>query len=251
MDYKLLLDTAVMAGEVMLRNGAETHRVEDTMMRIPKMSGLAHTEVLVMTTGFMVTLDDKNMDSMTVIRRIESRGTNLKKIADVNEISRQFCQGVITLEEAFHKVRETYRNRTPFKLNLLPMIAVTAGFTGMLGGSAFDIIAAGASGIITAGVLLGCKKMQIHMFLTNIISSFVIAVFADIWIRFLPGIYDMDMVIIGSIMPLVPGAAITNAILDTLYGDYISGGAKILEAFVIAVSVVLGVGIGMALMRIF
>lgn len=251
MDYKLLLDTAVMAGEVMLRNGAETHRVEDTMVRMLKVSGLAHTQVFVMTTGFMVTLDDKSIDSMTVVRRIESRGTNLEKIADINEISRQFCKGAITLQEAFHRIREIYRNRTPLKLNLLPMIAITAGFTGMLGGSFSDVIAAGASGIISAGVLLGCKKKQIHMFLTNIICSLVIAVFAHLWIRFLPGRYDMDMVIIGSIMPLVPGAAITNAILDTLYGDYISGSAKILEAFVIAVSVVLGVGIGMAVMQLF
>ena len=29
MDYKLLLDTAVMAGEILLESGAETWRVED------------------------------------------------------------------------------------------------------------------------------------------------------------------------------------------------------------------------------
>lgn len=32
MDYKLLLDTAVMAGEILLESGAETWRVEDTML---------------------------------------------------------------------------------------------------------------------------------------------------------------------------------------------------------------------------
>lgn len=34
MDYKLLLDTAVMAGEILLESGAETWRVEDTMLRM-------------------------------------------------------------------------------------------------------------------------------------------------------------------------------------------------------------------------
>ena len=33
MDYKLLLDTVVMAGEILLESGAETWRVEDTMLR--------------------------------------------------------------------------------------------------------------------------------------------------------------------------------------------------------------------------
>ena len=56
-----------------------------------------------------------------------------------------------------------------------------------------------------------------------------------------------DTVIISAIMPLVPGVAITNAVRDTLQGDYISGGARILEAFLKAVAIALGAGAGMAL----
>ena len=48
-------------------------------------------------------------------------------------------------------------------------------------------------------------------------------------------------------MPMVPGVAITNAVRDTLQGDYISGGARILEAFLKAAAVALGVGAAMAL----
>ena len=40
MDYKLLFDTAVFAGELLMKNGAETYRVEDTMYRILKKSNL-------------------------------------------------------------------------------------------------------------------------------------------------------------------------------------------------------------------
>lgn len=74
MDYKLLLDTAVMAGELMLANGAETYRVEDTMHRMLSLSGLKTAEAFVMVTGFLVTLDDPSIQSMTVTRRIQSRG---------------------------------------------------------------------------------------------------------------------------------------------------------------------------------
>ena len=48
--------------------------------------------------------------------------------------------------------------------------------------------------------------------------------------------------IAGSIMPLLPGVAITNAIRDTLQGDYVSGGGRIIEAFVIALSIAVGIG---------
>ena len=34
MDYKLLLDMAVFAGDILMQNGAETYRVEDTVYRI-------------------------------------------------------------------------------------------------------------------------------------------------------------------------------------------------------------------------
>mgnify|MGYP000320317296 CR=1 FL=1 len=52
MDYKLLLDTAVMAGESCWKAGRETWRVEDTMLRMLRMSGLKTADVLALTTGF-------------------------------------------------------------------------------------------------------------------------------------------------------------------------------------------------------
>ena len=58
---------------------------------------------------------------------------------------------------------------------------------------------------------------------------------------------NMNLVITSTIMPLVPGTAITNAIRDTLQGDYTSGGAKALEAFVVALSIALGVAIGLVI----
>ena len=81
MDYKLLLDTVVMAGEILLESGAETWRVEDTMLRMLRMSGLKTADVLALTTGFVVTLDDPSMDSMTVMRSISFPAISAKEIS--------------------------------------------------------------------------------------------------------------------------------------------------------------------------
>lgn len=96
MDYKLLLDTAVMAGEILLESGAETWRVEDTMLRMLRMSGLKTADVLALTTGFVVTLDDPAMDSMTVMRSVESRATDLNRIHAVNQLSRDSAKEIST-----------------------------------------------------------------------------------------------------------------------------------------------------------
>lgn len=59
-----------------------------------------------MTTGFTVTLDDPSMDSMTVVRRIENRSMNLERVDRINQISRNFCCGAMTVEEMFREVKK-------------------------------------------------------------------------------------------------------------------------------------------------
>ena len=58
----------------------------------------------------------------------------------------------------------------------------------------------------------------------------------------IPGIQP-NSIIIGSIMLLVPGLAITNSIRDTLAGDLLSGIARAMESFLIAVAIAAGSGI--------
>ena len=57
-------------------------------------------------------------------------------------------------------------------------------------------------------------------------------IFADL---FPINLHD-DQMIIGSIMPLLPGMVFTNAIRDILYGDYTAGLARMTEAVLIAAS---------------
>ena len=54
--------------------------------------------------------------------------------------------------------------------------------------------------------------------------------------------------IIGSIMPLVPGVPFTNAIRDIADGDYISGAVRMLDALLVFLCIAIGVGMGIAVM---
>lgn len=160
MDYKLLLDTAVMAGEILLESGAETWRVEDTMLRMLRMSGLKTADVLALTTGFVVTLDDPAMDSMTVMRSVESRATDLNRIHAVNQLSRDFCEGNIDLDALFHRVRDIYRAKSEIKKNLLAMMATTAGFAIMFGAGFYEVLASALAGFISGIGVYGGKKSR-------------------------------------------------------------------------------------------
>ena len=58
-----------------------------------------------------------------------------------------------------------------------------------------------------------------------------------------------DYMIIGSIMPLIPGVSFTNAIRDIADGDYISGSVRMLDALLIFFCIAIGVGMAYSLMR--
>ena len=51
MNYSKLMDTAILAGEIMLKSGAESYRVEGTMNYILKTSNLEITEAFAITTS--------------------------------------------------------------------------------------------------------------------------------------------------------------------------------------------------------
>lgn len=250
MDDKSIANMAVLAGEIMLRSGAETYRVEDTIKHILDTAGTAETESLVMLTGIIVTIDRPGQEAVTVMRRVHERGTNMHRIVEVNEISRKYCAGELSAEETWEKLKRIKGKQYTVWMYNLSTILVPAGFAPLFGGGLREIFAAGGAGIVLAVLMTIGKRVKTGAFILNILCAAGIAV-AAVLLKLWNPLLNMDTVIISGIMPLVPGVAITNAIRDTLRGDYISGEARALEAFVTAAAVAIGVGAGMALTTVF
>ena len=53
----------------------------------------------------------------------------------------------------------------------------------------------------------------------------------------------LNLMIIGSIIPLVPGLAFTNGIRDIADADYISGAVRLLDAMLVFLCIAIGVGV--------
>lgn len=248
-NYRLLVDTAVLAGEIMLKNGGETYLVEETIEKILKTQQMKHIEASVMTTSITATMSDPDIDPITVVRRIRSRETNLSKVYLVHELVIKFCNNEITLEDTFKKLKEIIVYK-PYKkwLENISLALISPLFIIMLNGKYLDTIIALVCGIILVLITYLGKRIETNIFINNLLSTTVISIVAVISNRLFGT--NIDLVIIGTIMPLVPGVAITNATMDTLNGDYVSGIAKILEAVVKAVSIALGVGIGIGIMNL-
>lgn len=247
-NYKLLAETALLAGEIMLVSGAETYRVEDTVRRILMTSGLERAEAFVVSTGIIITLSDPRVTPISMVRRVTDKNTNLGNISETNEISRKYCSGRLSLEDAYLSICEIgEKKRYPNWLTDLCLILTTAFFCVLLGGGFAECLLSMVNGVFIVIWTEVSGRVRMKGFFLNTISSIFIAFFSTVAAAASGGRVNLEPMIAGSIMPLLPGVAITNAIRDTLQGDYVSGGARIIEAFVIALSIAVGIGAGLAL----
>lgn len=249
MDAQLLMKTAALAGELMLCSGAETYRVEDTMHHILKTAdNLEMAEVLVIMTGITATIKQKDENVISIVKRVNSRSTNMSCIMEVNDISRRYCGEEITLEEAYKELSGLKKNIYSRLENRLGVLGICVGFAIFFGGGIREIMVTLLVGLVLTGCMTIGEKMQFHAFLQDVFGAFGIAVSSLLFSNLIK--VNLDTVIISSIMPMVPGVAITNAVRDTLQGDYLSGGARVLEAFLKAAGIAVGIAIGLLLMGV-
>ena len=116
----------------------------------------------------------------------------------------------------------------------------------MFGGTFLDMAANIVVGTILAIWISIGRRIELNSLIKDMLASIVLSSAASILTRLYP-VLHFKLIIVGAIMVLVPGAAITNAIRDTLHGDYTSGNANILEAFVEAAMIALGVYVGITI----
>lgn len=238
---------AVMAGEVLLRNGAETSRAEETMGHIARACGAGGVESFVIPTGVFITVTDKEGRSLTSIRRVTERTINLDRIAKVNELSRSLSDRRLQPSEALALLAEIGKERTGFGLipSMLASGAVGGAFAVLQRGGPGEVMAAFLAALAVRYIAHAVSKLQGVQFTFEFLGALTAALVGSLAQFFWPGI-SRDVVIIGGIMPLVPGMAITNAIRDVIAGDLLSGMSRGLEAALTSAAVAMGVVIVLA-----
>ena len=97
-EAKNLLTMAVLAGNIMLKNGAETYRVEDTITRICKSRlNTESVEPFVTPTGMFVSIQC-NGEIISYVQRVKDIKINLDKINMVNDFSRKFVSSNMPID---------------------------------------------------------------------------------------------------------------------------------------------------------
>ena len=247
--YRRLVDMAMLAGKIMIGAGAETHRAEDTILHILATSNFTHADACVLSTFITITLSDPRYKTISITRRLYGGSTNFYKVYATNNVSRDFCSGKITIDEAEKKLYQIENAKIYGNFTLLiAHILACMGFSIVFGGGLYEAAVSFFCGLFIGIENLFLAKKIKKSFITTLLCAVTITVTA-VGISYAASLlFSLNIgcqyVIVGSIMPLVPGVAITNAIRDTMQGDYVSGVARAMEAFMIAAAVGLGVAFG-------
>lgn len=231
----------MLAGEIMLKSGAETARIEDTMQRMASAFGLPDSQSFVQPTGIFFSA---NRSDRVKLIRVVDRSTDLEKIGIVNGISRKISAGQMTVDQALSDLKEIARLDLsyPFWVQILAASLVSGCFLIMFKGVWGDFLPAVITCAIGHTLYIYLHKFIKVKFFAEGAASFTIGLLAVAAVLSGWG-SQVDKIIIASLMTLVPGVLITNAVRDLMDGHFASALAKGSDAFLTALSIGTGVAV--------
>ncbi len=233
--------TCVMdIGENMLTNGAEVHRVEESIQRMCYALGAKRVDVFIITTSMVATIYGEDGTFYSQTRRITTGDINYEMIHRLNKLSRKICSETMTTEEIHTELQEALNcKKYPFWLECAAYSVIAASFTVFFGGGWAEAGVSLIIGLIVRFIIHFAEKAIHNKIFSRFFSSLAATALAYIAHR-LHLFHSIDTVLIGNIMTLIPGTGLTNAFRDLFTGDSISGLLRTVEAALTALAIAAG-----------
>ncbi len=216
-----ILCLALDVGEGLLKCGDSVHHVEETIKRICFVYGAVHVETFVISSLVLASVRMPDNAYSSQLRRVGSSSNQLSKLEDYNRLSRTICSTVPSMEQAQQMLRELKRKNYPRCLLYLGGALSAGAFTMLFGGDLRD----GLCGVFI-GALLAILSEVNYRNINGLAKTAVLSVVAAVlsFLSVLMGLgTNVDMIMIGNIMLLIPGLAFGNALRDLLCGDILTG----------------------------
>ncbi|MBS5062729.1 MAG: threonine/serine exporter family protein [Hungatella hathewayi] len=237
-----VMEVAMQAGHILLENGAEIFRVEETIGRICRHFGVETVNVFIMSNGIIVTAGDEKEQYFAKVEHIPVRGSSLNRVAAVNQLSREIEENRYSIGEVKDCLDSI--QRMPGKSKRMMTLAAgigSAAFCYIYGGSLRDSFSSFLAGLVLYVFVLEISKPYMSKIVANICGGALVTLVSIVLYHVGVG-ENLNHMIIGSIIPLVPGVAFTNAIRDIADEDYISGSVRMLDAMLVFFCIAMGVG---------
>lgn len=233
---------AMNAGRILLENGAEISRVEETVDRICRHYGLKSASAFILSNGIFLTSGSEEDAQFARVQFIPNNNTNLNRVAEVNQLSRQIEQNQFTLSQAQAELERIESiPDVPARIQI-PVAGISAAcFSVMFGGGFRDAMCCVVIGSLLYVYLLYLGKPRFSRIVCNILGSAWVTFLCILGYKLNLGRH-LEAMMIGCIILMMPGVPFTNAIRDMAEGDYISGSVRMLDAVLVFLCIAMGVG---------
>ena len=237
-----ILDLTYEAGAILLENGAEISRVEETMHRIADHFGVEDESFFVLSNGIMMT-----GKGFARTKFIPIKGASLDKVVAVNQLSREVAEGRWSLEEVGERLKEI-RAMKPKRAweQILASAVGSAAFCILFGGGFADCLASFVAGFLLWVFVLFVGTRHLSRIVNTVTGGLLSSLVCFGLYRIGLGNHLSNM-IIGAIIPLIPGIAFTNGIRDMANEDFIAGTTRLLDAMLSFFCIALGVALAFML----
>ena len=230
LDYNKLLDMVSEMGYRLMKSGAEIYRVEESIQRLLQAYGAPRGEVFAIPNCLMVSLTSPDGRPVTQIRRMPTHGTDIYLLEKYNGLCRRLCR--------------VYSLPTQLAAHFLGC----GMFSLFYGGTPADGLCGGLCGMVIGLCMALMTRLGANLFFRTIAGGAASALAAVALTRLGVG-QNQDLIIIGALMALVPGIAMTNAMRDIMAGDMVAGISKAAEALLIGAAIALGTALALGLTR--
>lgn len=251
MDYYALLNFATEVGYQLQMSGAEIYRVEESVQRLLAAYGAPTGEVFAIPNCLNVSIaGPENGKPLTRIRRVGGHGTDIHRLEALNGLCRKLCADPVDLSQAQALLDAICADKKEysFPVRMGAYALGASSFTLFFKGNLRDAFCGMICGLIIGLSLTYMEHHKTNPFFKVFIGGFLSALAAVLLAACGVG-SSADSIIIGSLMALVPGIALTNAVRDVIAGDMVSGLTKTAESILIAIFIALGTGVAIWLTR--
>lgn len=243
-DMERVLDLALDIGEEILRCGGEIRRAEDSLTRVCKAYGSERVDVFCITSVIILTVHaDGRILSQT--RRIAGYGNNMAQLEAVNALCRRICAQPGDPTDVKAQLADI-RSGMVMKhwRKWLGGVFGAGGFTLFFGGNAMDALCAALISLMVSAMDIFVYRNDINRLLYTLICSCLSGLAAIGLVRVGMG-QNTAAIMIGVIMLLIPGVALTNSVRDMLGGDVIAGLLRLVESVLLAAAIAGGFAMAM------
>ena len=254
-DFSEVLDLVSEAGHILLQNGAEIYRVEETMSRMARHFGVPASHFFVLSNGIFTTGTAKKTERRGDYAHVEFipiKDIQFDKVAAVSQLSYDICADRCTLEQAKERIASIQAMPPkPHWEQILASSVGAGGFCAVFGGGWLDCAAAAVVGLLVYAFILFFSARHLSKILRGICNATLATLLSVLFWRIGFG-HSLSNIIIGAVMPLIPGVAFVNGVRDLANSDYIAGITRLTDAllgfFCISIGVITGFMAGGALM---